>query len=62
LKDVLSGIRSDAVRDGLLFSSHMASVLLSALATGISAKPFLILGDPKNPSEFGARNHISMRS
>lgn len=42
-KDVLSDIRSGAIRDGLLFSSHMASVLLSALATGISVKPFLIL-------------------
>lgn len=42
-KDILSDIRSGAIRDGLLFSSHMASVLLSALATGISVKPFLIL-------------------
>lgn len=61
-RDVLSDIRSGAIRDGLLFSSHMASVLLSALATGMSVKPFLILDarTGKSPSiDCSPRNHIS---
>lgn len=62
-RDVPSGIRSGAVRDGLLFSSHMASVLLSALATGISAKPFLILDGPKRvPLSPGVREITSRRA